>query len=200
MTEEWLKNQIALLLERIAQLKADNDRFVSALDNQMVSTHLGVFEPNDDPVIALNKLMRWSQGLGEFFAKDRIKGLEDKLATYESITSGNTQLIETMEHRIKQLETDCTWLTSCIDSIQIATIQQAGVIKMNSCYSCKHYDSHKEIESYEMPHICWYIHSFDARPANANLIQFPFRNTKCKQFSIKRITSLTPTEHELISC
>lgn len=84
--------------------------------------------------------------------------------------------------------------------IQIAiTKSRLRVIEMNSCYSCKHYGSYKEVESYEMPHIFYYIYSCKARPANANLIQFPFRNTKCKQFS-KIITPLTSADYEQMLC
>lgn len=58
--------------ERIKQLER-------ALDDQMVSTHLGVFGPKDDPIMAIHKLMCWSQDVGAFFAKDRIAQLEDAL-------------------------------------------------------------------------------------------------------------------------
>ena len=59
-------------------------------------------------------------------------------------------------------------------------IKLAG--KYNSCFTCKHRHSHREIESWELPHIFWWIHSCDARPVIANLKQFPFKNTNCKEW------------------
>ena len=53
---------------------------------------------------------------------------------------------------------------------------------MNSCYTCKHRHSHREIESWEMPHIYWFVHICDARPKVANLKQFPFNVTKCEKW------------------
>ena len=53
---------------------------------------------------------------------------------------------------------------------------------MNSCYTCKHRYSYKETESWEMPHILWWIHICDARPNIANLKQFPFNTTKCEKW------------------
>jgi len=53
---------------------------------------------------------------------------------------------------------------------------------MNSCYTCKHRHSHKETESWEMPHIFWWEHSCDTRPNIANLKQFPFKQTQCKEW------------------
>lgn len=52
----------------------------------------------------------------------------------------------------------------------------------NCCYNCKNYHSYKETESYEMPHIFWYVFICDARPSVANLKQFPFKNTNCEKF------------------
>lgn len=54
--------------------------------------------------------------------------------------------------------------------------------KPKSCFNCKHYHSHKEIESWELPHIFWYEYSCDKRPTVANLKQFPFKKTMCKSF------------------
>jgi len=53
---------------------------------------------------------------------------------------------------------------------------------MPSCRNCKHYHVHREEESWEMPHIFWYEYSCSARPTIANLVQFPFKVTQCKQF------------------
>jgi len=62
----------APLLERIKTL-------VSAIDEEMVVSHLGVFNEGDDPSAAIKKLMLWSQGVGEYFAKERITELEQQL-------------------------------------------------------------------------------------------------------------------------
>lgn len=67
----------APLLERIKTL-------VSAIDEEMVVSHLGVFNEGDDPAAAIKKLMLWSQGLGEYFAKERIAELEQQLALAQS--------------------------------------------------------------------------------------------------------------------
>ena len=48
--------------KRIAELEA-------AIDEQMVVTHLGVFNSGDDPKAALHKLMCWSEDVGAYFAK-----------------------------------------------------------------------------------------------------------------------------------
>jgi hypothetical protein len=70
---------LELLAERDA-LKAELDRHVSALDQEMVVSHLGVFNKGDDPAEAINKLMLWSQGVGDYFGRqaelDRIKAME----------------------------------------------------------------------------------------------------------------------------
>ena len=54
--------------------------------------------------------------------------------------------------------------------------------EQKSCYSCKFRHSHKETESWEMPHIYWWVHICDARPKVANLKQFPFNVTKCDKW------------------
>lgn len=54
----------------------------------------------------------------------------------------------------------------------------------HSCYDCKHL--RRETESWEMPHIRWWECS--ANKSRANLLSFPFRNTKCRDFSPANIT------------
>lgn len=58
--------------EEIAQLKARLQAFVQALDKEMVTSHIGVFNENDDPAKAINDLMLWSQGVGEYFAAEKL--------------------------------------------------------------------------------------------------------------------------------
>ena len=58
--------EIAQRDARIAELEA-------AIDNELVVSHLGVFNSGDDPKIALNKLQCYEQDLGAFFAQDQLK-------------------------------------------------------------------------------------------------------------------------------
>ena len=51
-----------------------------------------------------------------------------------------------------------------------------------SCYTCRHYHSWEDYESWEMPHIKWIVYVCDARPTVVNLRQFPFENTKCNLY------------------
>lgn len=48
----------------------------------------------------------------------------------------------------------------------------------NSCWKCKHFG--REEESWEMPHIWWYV--CEARSGMANLTSFPFFKTKCPKW------------------
>ena len=82
-------------------------------------------------------------------------------------------------------------MSEYFDAADIAIAVEEKEMEMNkeqcykahaSCVSCKHYHSHKETESWEMPHIFWYERSCDARPTIANLVQFPFENTSCQQY------------------
>ena len=60
--------------------------------------------------------------------------------------------------------------------------QTVELREMNSCFTCKHRHSHKKTESWELPHIFWWEHACDARPGIANLKQFPFNKTECKEW------------------
>lgn len=51
-----------------------------------------------------------------------------------------------------------------------------------SCWTCKHRESFREEESWEMPHIWWWVHLCHARPSIANLVQFPFEQTTCQKY------------------
>ena len=54
--------------KRDARIKA----LEQAIDNEMVVSHLGVFNPGDDPKVALNKLQCYAEDLGSFFAQDQL--------------------------------------------------------------------------------------------------------------------------------
>lgn len=65
-----------LLTTRVRELEEENARLVSAIDEHMVVSHIGVFNRGDDPKIALNKIACYEQSLGEYFGKE----LKDQLA------------------------------------------------------------------------------------------------------------------------
>ncbi len=54
----------------------------------------------------------------------------------------------------------------------------------HSCYSCRHYHGYKDTESWEMPHISWWVHDCNARQGIKNLKQFPFLNTSCEYYEM----------------
>lgn len=64
-SEDILRSEIAKRDERI---KA----FEQAIDNEIVVSHLGVFNPGDDPKVALNKLQCYAEDLGAL-AQDQLK-------------------------------------------------------------------------------------------------------------------------------
>ena len=64
------------MAERTTQIEAltkERDELVNAIDNEMVVTHMGVFNAGDDPKVALNKICCYAQDLGKFFAEDACK-------------------------------------------------------------------------------------------------------------------------------
>ena len=64
------------------ELRTEVERLVTAIDEQMTSTHIGVFNLGDDPAEAIGKLMLWSQGVGEYFATEKC---EEALAAIEQL-------------------------------------------------------------------------------------------------------------------
>ena len=60
--EADVQAEIAKRDARIAELE-------QSIDNELVVSHLGVFNPGDDPKAALNKLQCYSEGVGGFFAR-----------------------------------------------------------------------------------------------------------------------------------
>jgi len=64
----------ARLQGQLFELANNNTQsFVDAIDNEMVVTHMGVFNPWDDTKVALNKICCYAQDLGKFFAEDACK-------------------------------------------------------------------------------------------------------------------------------
>lgn len=68
------KRECAFLREQVEKLTQERDELVNAIDNEMVVTHMGVFNAGDDPKVALNKICCYAQDLGKFFAEDACKG------------------------------------------------------------------------------------------------------------------------------
>jgi len=68
-----LEREVSSLREQVEKLTKERDALVDAIDNEMVVTHMGVFNPGDDPKVALNKICCYAQDLGKFFAKDACK-------------------------------------------------------------------------------------------------------------------------------
>lgn len=66
-------SEITTLREQVEKLTKERDALVNAIDNEMVVTHMGVFNLGDDPKVALNKICCYAQDLGKFFAEDACK-------------------------------------------------------------------------------------------------------------------------------
>jgi len=58
----------AFVLGYVKKLEARIKEIERALDEQMVVTGMGVFDPSDDPKAAIAMLMDWSRGVGAYFA------------------------------------------------------------------------------------------------------------------------------------
>lgn len=72
-TKQYANGKTATLREQVEKLTKERDALVDAIDNEMVVTHMGVFNPGDDPKVALNKICCYAQDLGKFFAEDACK-------------------------------------------------------------------------------------------------------------------------------
>ena len=70
---DGLEFRIKELGEQVEKLTKERDALVDAIDNEMVVTHMGVFNLGDDPKVALNKICCYAQDLGKFFAEDACK-------------------------------------------------------------------------------------------------------------------------------
>ncbi len=74
--EAELAKTVKLLNEaniQIEDLMTEIKEHVNALDDQMVSTHIGVFDRGDNPKDAIKQLMEWSQSVGEYFEKEKLE-------------------------------------------------------------------------------------------------------------------------------
>lgn len=71
------------LRAEVERLTRERYALVSAIDNEMVVSHIGVFNLGDDPKIALNKLMCYAQGLGEYFAKEQLAAVTKERNSFQ---------------------------------------------------------------------------------------------------------------------
>ena len=96
MREGW----IACMKQRDARIK----ELESAIDNELVVSHLGVFNSGDDPKVALNKLDCYAQDIGAFFAQERLKEQAAEIARLKGVIAkcGNA-LSKATEARIRTL-------------------------------------------------------------------------------------------------
>jgi len=91
-----------LVTDYIDTITAERDALVRAIDDAMVSAHIGVFNPGDDPKDAINKLAVYEQGVGEYFVKaerDRLAACVErvkKLPTWDHDPTGDTKKYATM--------------------------------------------------------------------------------------------------------
>ena len=70
--EQYLEQEIASLRQQLDEAQRENAELRNAIDQEMVTTHLGVFNRGDDPVKAIRELMLWSQGVGQYFAMESL--------------------------------------------------------------------------------------------------------------------------------
>ncbi len=64
----------------------------------------------------------------------------------------------------------------------IASPAAPGSEEVHSCGSCA--SLAKEVESWELQHIWWW--ECDSRPGVQNLTSFPFKRTKCRDWTPRR--------------
>ena len=57
----------------------------SAIDNELVMSHLGVFNSGDDPKVALNKLQCYSEGVGGYFAFNQLREQATEISQLKSV-------------------------------------------------------------------------------------------------------------------
>jgi hypothetical protein len=73
--------------------------------------------------------------------------------------------------------------------IQVDSYKPPPPPVVKSCYNCENYHAYREEESWEMPHIFWYVYVCDVKPTVVNLKQFPFRNTTCTKHELKKVAN-----------
>lgn len=74
---DWTPDEVYELRARVKEL-------VNAIDNEMVVSHLGVFNSGDDPKVALNKLLAFSESVGAFFAQEELTQLRTRITELEA--------------------------------------------------------------------------------------------------------------------
>jgi hypothetical protein len=76
-----LEAENATLTARVEATERRLKLLEEVIDEEMVVSHLGVFERDDDPKVALNKLQCYAQDLGSYFAQDELNQLKAENAT-----------------------------------------------------------------------------------------------------------------------
>ena len=79
--------EIAKRDERITELER-------AIDNEMVVSHIGVFDSSYDPKEALNKLQCYAQDLGAFFAQNQLKEQAAEISRLKGVVAKAGLLLE----------------------------------------------------------------------------------------------------------
>ncbi len=64
-----MRDECSALRFELRATLGERDALVRAIDDEMVSCHIGVFNLGDDPKKAINALGVWSQGVGAYFAE-----------------------------------------------------------------------------------------------------------------------------------
>ena len=92
----WQIRDFACAIESAATapLLAEIERLTSAIDEEMIVSHIGVFNRGDDPVKAIKSLMLWSQGVGEYFANEKLKERVKELETSQPLAPPREQLLD----------------------------------------------------------------------------------------------------------
>ena len=105
---------IEQLRARIAELEEENARLVSAIDEHMVVSHIGVFNRGDDPKDALNKIACYEQGIGEYFGKELRDQLAASQAYAEQLRVALIAVRDDLELRMRIAEDDSLNISNSI--------------------------------------------------------------------------------------
>lgn len=109
-----LEFRIKELGEQVEKLTKERDALVNAIDNEMVVTHMGVFNLGDDPKVALNKICYYAQDLGKFFAEDACK--EQLAALAEQNEKAKAVAVSAIK-RMRAAHVNCAELTSEVERL-----------------------------------------------------------------------------------
>lgn len=102
--------EIASLRQQLAEAQRENAELRNAIDQEMVTTHLGVFNRGDDPVKAIRELMLWSQGVGQYFAMESLgdwvhERMQQADADYHDHGDDTAEVYATLKMVLSKIET-----------------------------------------------------------------------------------------------